>query len=80
MRAHGIRSHNLVLWVFSKRWSSSRCTCAKNYRCICNVSGDARILNKVIAKMAPGGEVVLLWRPGVLEDGDRPAVIFRCDP
>ena len=31
----------------------------KDYRCICDVSGDASILNKVIAKMAPGGEVVL---------------------
>ena len=28
----------------------------KDYRCICDVSGDASILNKVIAKMAPGGE------------------------
>lgn len=31
----------------------------KDYRCICDVSGDAAILNRVIAKMAPGGEVVL---------------------
>ncbi len=31
----------------------------KNYRCICDVSGDAAILNHVIPKMAPGGEVVL---------------------
>jgi len=31
----------------------------KNYRCICDVSGDAGILNHVIPKMAPGGEVVL---------------------
>jgi len=31
----------------------------KNYRCICDVSGDAAILNHVIAKMAAGGEVVL---------------------
>ena len=31
----------------------------KNYRCICDVSGDPAILNHVIPKMAPGGEVVL---------------------
>lgn len=31
----------------------------KDYRCICDVSGDASILNRVIPKMAPGGEVVL---------------------
>ena len=31
----------------------------KNYRCICDVSGDAGILNLVIPKMALGGEVVL---------------------
>ena len=31
----------------------------KNYRCICDVSGDADILNHVIPKMAAGGEVVL---------------------
>ena len=31
----------------------------KDYRCICDVSGDAGILNRVIPKMAPGGEVVL---------------------
>ena len=31
----------------------------KDYRCICDVSGDAAILNRVIAKMAPSGEVVL---------------------
>jgi 3-hydroxyethyl bacteriochlorophyllide a dehydrogenase len=31
----------------------------KNYKCICDVSGDAGILNHVIPKLAPGGEVVL---------------------
>ena len=31
----------------------------KDYRCICDVSGDAAILNRVIAKMATGGDVVL---------------------
>ena len=31
----------------------------KDYRCICDVSGDANILNRVIAKMSPGGEIVL---------------------
>ena len=31
----------------------------KDYRCICDVSGDSGILNHVIPKMAPGGEVVL---------------------
>ena len=31
----------------------------KDYRCICDVSGDSGILNRVIPKMAPGGEVGL---------------------
>ena len=31
----------------------------KDYRCICDVSGDSGILNRVIPKMATGGEVVL---------------------
>jgi 3-hydroxyethyl bacteriochlorophyllide a dehydrogenase len=31
----------------------------KDYRCICDVSGDSGILNRVIPKMGPGGEVVL---------------------
>ena len=31
----------------------------KDYRCICDVSGDSGILNHVIPKMAPGGEVIL---------------------
>ena len=31
----------------------------KDYRCICDVSGDAGILNRVIPKMAARGEVVL---------------------
>jgi len=31
----------------------------KDYRCICDVSGDAEILNRVIPKMGAGGEVVL---------------------
>jgi 3-hydroxyethyl bacteriochlorophyllide a dehydrogenase len=31
----------------------------KDYRCICDVSGDSGILNRVFPKMAPGGEVVL---------------------
>ena len=31
----------------------------KDYRCICDVSGDSGILNRVIPKMAAGGEVVL---------------------
>ena len=31
----------------------------KDYRCICDVSGDSGILNRVIPKLAPGGEVVL---------------------
>ena len=31
----------------------------KDYRFICDVSGDSGILNRVIPKMAPGGEVVL---------------------
>ena len=31
----------------------------KDYRCICDVSGDAAILNRVIPKMVAGGEVIL---------------------
>jgi 3-hydroxyethyl bacteriochlorophyllide a dehydrogenase len=31
----------------------------KDYRCICDVSGDAGILKHVIPKMTPGGEVIL---------------------
>lgn len=31
----------------------------KDYRCICDVSGDSAILNRVIPKMVPGGEVIL---------------------
>ena len=31
----------------------------KDYRCICDVSGDTGILNRVIPKMAAGGEVLL---------------------
>jgi 3-hydroxyethyl bacteriochlorophyllide a dehydrogenase len=31
----------------------------KDYRCICDVSGDSGILNRVMPKMGPGGEVVL---------------------
>lgn len=31
----------------------------KDYRCICDVSSDSGILNRVIPKIAPGGEVIL---------------------
>jgi 3-hydroxyethyl bacteriochlorophyllide a dehydrogenase len=31
----------------------------KDYKCICDVSGDSEILNRVIPKMAAGGEVIL---------------------
>jgi bacteriochlorophyllide a dehydrogenase len=31
----------------------------RNYRCICDVSGDAALLDSLIARLAPGGEVVL---------------------
>jgi 3-hydroxyethyl bacteriochlorophyllide a dehydrogenase len=31
----------------------------KDYRCIVDVSGDAGILNSLVARLAPGGEVVL---------------------
>ena len=30
-----------------------------NYRCICDVSGDGALLDKLISRLAPGGEVVL---------------------
>jgi bacteriochlorophyllide a dehydrogenase len=31
----------------------------RDYRCICDVSGDASLLDTLISKLAPGGEVVL---------------------
>ena len=31
----------------------------RDYRCICDVSGDASLLDTLIARLAPGGEVVL---------------------
>jgi 3-hydroxyethyl bacteriochlorophyllide a dehydrogenase len=31
----------------------------RNYRCICDVSGDASILDSLISRLAPGGEIVL---------------------
>ena len=31
----------------------------RDYRCICDVSGDASLLDALIARLAPGGEVVL---------------------
>jgi 3-hydroxyethyl bacteriochlorophyllide a dehydrogenase len=30
-----------------------------DYRCICDVSGDSAILDKLVARLAPGGEIVL---------------------
>jgi 3-hydroxyethyl bacteriochlorophyllide a dehydrogenase len=31
----------------------------RNYRCICDVSGDASLLDTLIGRLAPGGEIVL---------------------
>ena len=31
----------------------------RDYRCICDVSGDSAILDTLIARLAPGGEIVL---------------------
>ena len=31
----------------------------RNYRCICDVSGDSSLLDTLIARLAPGGEIVL---------------------
>lgn len=31
----------------------------RDYRCICDVSGDASLLDALIARLAPGGEIVL---------------------
>jgi 3-hydroxyethyl bacteriochlorophyllide a dehydrogenase len=31
----------------------------RNYRCICDVSGDSALLDSLIGRLAPGGEVVL---------------------
>jgi bacteriochlorophyllide a dehydrogenase len=35
------------------------CDPRRDYRCICDVSGDAGLLDTLIARLAPGGEVVL---------------------
>jgi 3-hydroxyethyl bacteriochlorophyllide a dehydrogenase len=31
----------------------------RDYRCICDVSGDANLLDQLVGRMAPGGEIVL---------------------
>lgn len=31
----------------------------RDYRCLCDVSGDSKLLDTLIARMAPGGEIVL---------------------
>jgi 3-hydroxyethyl bacteriochlorophyllide a dehydrogenase len=31
----------------------------KDYRCICDASGDASLLDRLIGRMAPGGEIIL---------------------
>jgi 3-hydroxyethyl bacteriochlorophyllide a dehydrogenase len=31
----------------------------RDYRCICDVSGDATIIDKLVQRLAPGGEIVL---------------------
>ncbi len=31
----------------------------RDYRCICDVSGDAKILDSLVPRLAPGGEIVL---------------------
>jgi 3-hydroxyethyl bacteriochlorophyllide a dehydrogenase len=31
----------------------------RNYRCICDVSGDPSLLDSLIGRLAPGGEIVL---------------------
>jgi bacteriochlorophyllide a dehydrogenase len=31
----------------------------RNYRCICDVSGDSGILDTLVQRLAPGGEIVL---------------------
>jgi 3-hydroxyethyl bacteriochlorophyllide a dehydrogenase len=31
----------------------------RDYRCICDVSGDSKILDSLVARLAPGGEIVL---------------------
>ena len=31
----------------------------RDYRCICDVSGDASLLDQLVGRMAPGGEIVL---------------------
>ena len=31
----------------------------RDYRCICDVSGDSSLLDRLIARLAPGGEIVL---------------------
>ncbi len=31
----------------------------RDYRCICDVSGDSQILDSLVARLAPGGEIIL---------------------
>ena len=40
-------------------WSTRRRRPARDYRAIYDVSGDAQILDRLIARLAPGGEIVL---------------------
>lgn len=49
-RAHGARGYQVLHPDADPR---------RDYRVICDVSGDSAILDKLIARLAPGGEIVL---------------------
>jgi 3-hydroxyethyl bacteriochlorophyllide a dehydrogenase len=49
-RAEGARGYQVVAPEADPR---------RDYRCICDVSGDSGLLDTLIARLAPGGEVVL---------------------
>jgi 3-hydroxyethyl bacteriochlorophyllide a dehydrogenase len=50
----------------------------RDYRCICDASGDPAILDSLIARLAPGGEIVLAgFYAGRLSFGFPPAFMRR---
>lgn len=50
IRAEGAEGYDVIHPDFDTR---------RDYRCICDVSGDAGLLDNLVGRMAPGGEIVL---------------------
>ena len=50
MRAEGAEGYRVIDPEFDDR---------RNYRCICDVSGDGSLLDTLISRLAPHGEIVL---------------------